>query len=88
MARENFASKAMRLLQEGRVSIFKVENGRVEAVVRGDSARLYRVIFDGVRWSCDCEAKGRCSHGFATQQVVLIEPPWFMEPLPLVGATA
>ena len=78
MARENASSKATRLLQEGRLSVVRVLPDRVDAVVRGDSARVYRVTFDGVRWSCTCEARGPCSHAIATQRVVVTDPPWFL----------
>src|SRR5207247_1062744 len=51
MARETAAVKARRLLVEGRVQVERVDGRRVVALVRGDSAALYVVVFDG-RWSC------------------------------------
>jgi len=72
--RENYASKALRLLAEGGVSVLRIEPSGVTAIVRGDSAAIYTVNFDGSRWSCSCPAIGRCSHAFAVQRVVVTEP--------------
>lgn len=46
---------------------------RILAMVRGDSAQVYRVEWIAGRWSCTCEALGRCSHGLAVQRVVVTE---------------
>jgi uncharacterized Zn finger protein len=83
--RENYASKAQRLLAEGRVSVLRIDPSGVSAIVRGDSASFYTVTFDGTRWSCTCPAIGRCSHAFAVQRVVVIEGAWTP---PLVGTPA
>jgi uncharacterized Zn finger protein len=75
MPRESAATKARRLLAEGRVRITRVEALRVGAVVRGDSAGLYAVAFHRGRWSCTCEARGRCSHIRATQLCTVVRRP-------------
>ena len=60
--RENAAAKGRRLLVEGRVMVHFAVGGLVEADVRGDSGSVYRVIHSPGKWSCPCEARGRCSH--------------------------
>ena len=71
MPREDARTKATRLLEEGRVSILRVDRRGVLAVVRGDTAAFYRVEFDGARWSCSCPAVGPCSHAIAVQRVTV-----------------
>ena len=70
MTRENAATKARRLLTEGRVVVHT--GVTIRARVRGDSAREYEVRFDGTRWHCGCPAlSARCSHVQAVQLVAL-----------------
>ena len=69
MARENVAAKARRLLTEGRVMVTFAVGNLIEADVRGDSGHVYHVIHSPGKWSCPCEARGRCSH---VQAVMLI----------------
>ncbi len=73
--RENAALKARRLLVEGRLVVRRIDDGAIEATVRGDSARIYRVGFDAIhnRWWCTCPAVGRCSH-CAALMLVTLEP--------------
>jgi uncharacterized Zn finger protein len=73
--RENAASKARRLLLEGRVRTTNAsDDGYVSAEVRGDSARVYTVRYDRDGWVCGCPALGVCSHIKAVQLVVVVEP--------------
>lgn len=71
MPRENAHDKARRLLSEGRVTIRALGENEIVAVVRGDSARCYTVRWDPNGWTCDCEARIRCSHARGVQLVVL-----------------
>jgi uncharacterized Zn finger protein len=73
--REDSASKARRLLGEGRVTIVHADEGGVAALIRGDSAMTYRVTHAGGEWRCDCAARTRCSH---VQAVMLVttSTPW------------
>lgn len=71
--RENSAAKARRLLIEARVDIVHRDRSKVDAIVRGDSAVAYRVRHSaGAGWSCNCEARSRCSHVQAVALVTLI----------------
>jgi hypothetical protein len=74
--RENAATKARRLLAEGRLMIEAASSSEpfLAAVVRGDSGRLYRCGFelDADGWFCSCDAKGRCSH---VQALMLVFVP-------------
>ena len=72
MPRESVPAKAVRLLCEGRVSILRVDDRRVEAIARGDTATFYRVTFAAGRWACDCQALSRCSHPLAVQRVAIV----------------
>lgn len=74
--RESAADKAQRLLTEGRVTIRRVDDRGVMADVRGDSG-VHSVLFDprAEMWSCDCEARGRCSHIQAVTAVVVAIVP-------------
>jgi hypothetical protein len=77
--RENAAVKARRLLSEGRVTLRCIGPDAIVANVRGDSAKVYAVVWDLTGgWFCPCPAIGRCSHILAVQLVVL-------EPLPTGG---
>jgi uncharacterized Zn finger protein len=69
--RENAATKARRLLTEGRVTIVHADEGGVAALVRGDTAMTYRVTHAGGEWRCDCPARTRCSHVQALMLVTL-----------------
>jgi uncharacterized Zn finger protein len=70
--RENAMTKARRLLGEGRVIVTHVNGRDIDAVVRGDSAELYRVTHRSGIWADDCPALGRCSH---VQALMLITLP-------------
>jgi uncharacterized Zn finger protein len=83
--RENVTAKAVRILTEGRISVIRVDPDGVLALVRGDTAAIYTVTFNGTRWDCTCPALGRCSHAFAVQRVVVTEGAWTP---PLVGSPA
>jgi uncharacterized Zn finger protein len=50
------------------------DDGYVSAEVRGDSARVYTVNYDGSGWECDCPTIGRCSHVRALMLVVVTAP--------------
>jgi hypothetical protein len=78
MPREGAAPKARRLLSEARVTIRTIGPDAIVANVRGDSARVYAVVWDPTGWHCPCPAVSRCSHILAVQLVVL-------EPLPTKG---
>lgn len=67
--RENVASKARRLLAEGRVIVTRVDGRKVSALVRGDSEGFHVVEHDAGRWTCDCSALGACSHRLALQLI-------------------
>ena len=69
--REDAATKARRLLGEGRLTLRVLEEDEIVATVRGDSARIHTVHWDSDGWSDDCDAVGKCSHIRALQLVVL-----------------
>ena len=69
--REDAASKARRLLAEGRVTMRVITTDEIVAEVRGDSARTHSTGWDPGGWYCDCDARSRCSHVRAVQLVVL-----------------
>lgn len=73
--REDVATKARRLLTEGRVTVTRVDARQVGGMVRGDSAGVYRVAFTGGRWWCTCEARSRCSHIRALQLCTVVRTP-------------
>jgi hypothetical protein len=64
--REDAATKARRLLTEGRVSIeiAAVSEPFLGATVRGDSGEFYACGYelDAGGWWCSCPARGRCAH--------------------------
>jgi uncharacterized Zn finger protein len=79
--RENAQTKATRLLVEGRISVVRVADNEVLAFVRGDSAGVYRVTYNGSRWTCTCVALGMCSHGIAVARVVVVPAGrWVVSP--------
>lgn len=69
--REDFRTKAVRYLGEGRLTVRRVGASTILASCRGDSAEIYDVAYDGGRWSCSCPAKTRCCHQQALQLVTL-----------------
>jgi uncharacterized Zn finger protein len=75
MPREDSSAKARRMLQEARVNLRRVDAEQIRAVVRGDSARTYSVVYearDG-RWTCDCDAASmKCSHVQAVMLVTIV----------------
>jgi uncharacterized Zn finger protein len=59
---ETVEAKARRLLGEGRLMVELVTEGRVQALIAGDSGMWELAIdSDGVA-SCTCPARGGCSH--------------------------
>jgi len=64
------ATKARRLLTEGRPDIQEADDKHIKATCRGDSAALYNLGFERGRWWCSCPAV-RCSHLLALQLVVV-----------------
>ena len=73
MTREDAATKARRLLAEGRITLRHIGDDLVRADVRGDTARIYAVAWSPAGWSCDCDAISRCSH-IRSVQLVTLEP--------------
>ena len=72
MPREDGASKALRLLCSGRVVVRTITDTAITADVRGDSAKVYRVVLDPTGWHDDCDSVGNhCSHIRAVQLVTL-----------------
>jgi uncharacterized Zn finger protein len=76
LTRENAATKARRLLGEGRVRVLasSEREGYVSAQVRGDSAAIYGCGYEEGAWWCSCPAKGACSHMLALQLIVVLGP--------------
>ena len=72
MARENAATKARRLLTEGRLMVSFAAGNLIEADVRGDSGHIYHVIHSPGKWSCNCAARGRCSHVSAVMLIAAV----------------
>jgi uncharacterized Zn finger protein len=72
-SRESAATRARRLLIEGRVAILSVHRQRVFALVRGDSGTTHQVVFTRNHWSCTCPARTKCAHVGAVQLVVDLE---------------
>lgn len=75
-ATESAANKALRLLQEGRLMVTKVDPDRrlVVARCRGDGGAVYDLGHDPATnsWRCTCEARSECSHLKALKLVVVI----------------
>jgi uncharacterized Zn finger protein len=70
--REDAATKARRLLVEGRLNVRRADSGGIVADCRGDSGATYRVTFDRCadEWSCPCPALSRrCLHVQALQLI-------------------
>ena len=60
--RENYRTKGIRYLAEGRLTVRRADPYAITATCRGDSAEVYRVGCAEGEWFCTCPAKGRCSH--------------------------
>jgi uncharacterized Zn finger protein len=86
--REDARTKAVRLLKEGRVSILRVDRRGALAIVRGDTAAIYEVTFDGVRWRCTCPALAVCSHALSVQRVVVPPGAGIIPELASIGGVA
>jgi hypothetical protein len=71
--RENAATKADRLLVSGAVTVKRLDDQGVLASVRGDSGAVRTFMYEAGLWSCDCEARSRCSHLRAVQKVVAVD---------------
>ena len=69
--REDAATKARRLLAEGRVTVRTITADEIVAEVRGDSARTYSTRYDPSGWACTCDARSRCSHVRAVMLITL-----------------
>jgi hypothetical protein len=74
----NAREKGQRLLTEGRLTIVSCGpeyNGRIHAICRGDSAKIYDLGYDEQKqeWRCTCEARSECSHLIALK-LVTMEP--------------
>jgi uncharacterized Zn finger protein len=69
---ENAATKARRLLVEGRVDVEHRRGREVRAIVRGDSGEQYVVEHTAGAWTCSCPAMSQCSHVRAVQLVVVV----------------
>lgn len=79
VGRESAATKARRLLPEGRLMVRRVDPekglGLVWAQCRGDSGEVYDLGHDpnNGEWRCTCaELKGDCSHILALKLVVVL----------------
>jgi uncharacterized Zn finger protein len=89
VVRESAMTKARRLLAEGRVSITRVDGAAVDALVRGDSARLHLVQHRPGWWTCPCDALSvRCSHVQAVQLVTLVPGAWIAAANVMVGGAS
>lgn len=74
MPRENAHDKARRYLKEGRLTVHQVDDDLIVASCRGDTAAVYRCVWEPVGWSCSCPAvTDRCSHLRALRLVVLVQ---------------
>lgn len=83
MSRETKADKALRYLQERRLTVTTVGDpkrpGLIAATCRGDSGNILYLGFDprgkGGRWGCTCEANAKfgreCSHLIALKMVTV-----------------
>lgn len=74
MGREDAATKGRRYLTEGRLTVHTVTDDLIGASCRGDSAVVYRIVWDPGGWSCTCPARTPwCSHVRALKLVVLVD---------------
>jgi hypothetical protein len=69
--REDAATKGLRYLTEGRLTIFLIDGREIEALCLGDSAEYSRLGYRRGGWWCDCPARGRCAHLTALMRVTL-----------------
>ncbi len=69
VGRENVETKARRYLVEGRLTIVRVEGGRIDATCRG-TEETHRLGFERGDWYCTCPARARCSHLVALQLLI------------------
>jgi uncharacterized Zn finger protein len=79
--REDAATKARRLLAEGRCYVVRVSGDHVDAVIRGDT-ELHHIRHDGGSWGCTCPAGNigsrRCSHIRALQLITCPSGAWIV----------
>jgi len=73
--REDAFQKSRRLLAAGAVSIVRHDQDGTLALVKGDTAGIHVVRYDG-SWTCDCQAVDMCSHGLAVSAVCPPPGPW------------
>ena len=74
--KEGARLKALRLLLQGRLRVRLVHRGRVRVECRGDSGRIYNVMFTHGEWFCSCQAaRPGCSHMLACWLIVASENP-------------
>lgn len=72
IARENAATRAQRLLLEGRVMVRYWGVDRGQAWVRGDSGMVRKVEVQGDEWTCTCPALSQaCAHIRAVKAVTV-----------------
>lgn len=69
--REDFRTKAVRYLGEGRLQVRTIDAAEIRAMCRGDSGEIYALGFRPGGWYCGCPAKGRCAHLQALMLVAL-----------------
>lgn len=75
MTRETAATKANRLLSEGRLIVELVQPGAVQASCRGEGT-VWRLAYAHGRWLCDCTCRtDACSHLRALRKVVAVDLP-------------
>jgi uncharacterized Zn finger protein len=87
--RESAETKGVRYLGEGRLTILRVDDRRVEALCFGDSGEAYRVGYKPGGWWCGCPALGRCSHLVALMRVTLTPASRVvLSPTLMVGGSA
>jgi uncharacterized Zn finger protein len=69
--RENAASKAVRYLAEGRLTLHHVDDGTIRASCRGDG-EIHEIAWNGGGWSCSCPARSQsCAHLTAAKLVTI-----------------
>jgi hypothetical protein len=69
--REDAASKARRLLSEGRIRIVAADRHEIRALAWGDSGEQYDVVYEPGGWTCSCAAFGPCSHKLGAMLITL-----------------
>jgi uncharacterized Zn finger protein len=69
---ESAATKGIRYLTEGRLTVQRVNDQRINATCRGGGA-VHRCGYEvGRGWYCTCPARTTCSHLIALQHVTAI----------------